>query len=336
MPTRRGTRAAFAFWWEFLGTRIVDYESATRFIARGDRFRPVEVDADHFEIAKPRKFEDEDGVSYDTVYSAFRDAYAALDIYDPARQVAAIQSGGPMGENQEDLLKVSLAVDQQDGVVPFALTATVLPDLGPEATYRWFLGTKELPSNQASTVLELTESSAAYLLRVIVSARGVKEEKTMALQAHEPPRSSRTQTVVANIGTGKNDVERVAGDNEIDSDDWSKLKVSYSSRLVDSGRALEVTLTWDAFELEGDRSFERGNTRFRSTTTAVVWRAGTPHERAVAILSGGSGSAEYYVKGKCTGPRTYAPVGGIARPKITFDAKVERTTARRHSSETLS
>ncbi len=66
------------------------------------------------------------------------------------------------------------------------------------------------------------------------------------------------------ITTTGADAQIVAGDDEINSDYCTRVKLSYSIRIVND-REIRLTLTWYAQELNSDQSLDNDNTQIRSS-----------------------------------------------------------------------
>lgn len=75
--------------------------------------------------------------------------------------------------------------------------------------------------------------------------------------------------VSAKIALTGEDARILQDDNEIDSDDWTGVDVSYSFSLSSDRRAVNLEVVMNAYELESNRDFERDNTHIR---TAKIFR----------------------------------------------------------------
>ena len=77
------------------------------------------------------------------------------------------------------------------------------------------------------------------------------------------------------------DARVLQGDTEIDTDDWTSVAVDYTIHVSPDRRAIDLTLTMDAYELEGDKSFEGDNTRIQTKRTIRVFNLAADDPRLI-------------------------------------------------------
>jgi PKD domain len=123
-----------------------------------------------------------------------------------------------------------------------------------------------------------------------------------------------------NIVTASNDASLVAGDREIDSDDWTSVEVSYSLTIVNERREVQLRVEWYAQERNKDKS--KGNTRFMSSKNYTVFNVasccpGTLIENVTGIDL--SAEREHYFQGEAHGYKPYPSTGSLRNIKVKFD-----------------
>lgn len=74
-------------------------------------------------------------------------------------------------------------------------------------------------------------------------------------------------TVTMPISMDDTHAKHVAGDGEIDSDDWTELSLVYE--VFNTGNAVFMNTTWTSQELNRNKS--KGDTRFESTKKVKIW-----------------------------------------------------------------
>ena len=85
------------------------------------------------------------------------------------------------------------------------------------------------------------------------------------------------------IRTSGNDASTVNGDSEIDSNDWTRVSVEYKATV--SQKTITLNLTWEAQELNGNKS--PGDTRIKSRKTVVLYKV--PSQCTKSVITGASG-----------------------------------------------
>jgi len=136
-----------------------------------------------------------------------------------------------------------------------------------------------------------------------------------------PPRSRIVHDSIK-ITTGPRDARLRAGDWELDTDDWTLLEVSYSTKITNHGRSVDLTIKWHVVELEKNQGYKSGNTQIQSDKTIRIWQQPPNSSRIVKeIVKGGSGSFSKHVPGEVHGPHMYESFGGFQSPTISFDGK---------------
>lgn len=126
----------------------------------------------------------------------------------------------------------------------------------------------------------------------------------------------------SSITTGPSHARLLAGDWEIHTDDWTLLKASYSTRIVNNGQGVDLDITWEAIELQKNKNYRSGDTHIQSRRTIRIWQK-SPNDSllAVGIVRGGRGELLKYVRGETHGWHTYSNIGNIVSPSISFDGR---------------
>jgi hypothetical protein len=132
---------------------------------------------------------------------------------------------------------------------------------------------------------------------------------------------SATATVPAfQIRTTGNDARIVAGDGEIDSDDWTSVELSYSLSVANGGQEIQLNLEWYAQERNSDKS--RGNSRFVSSKTFTVFRVSSCCPGTVIADIEGidrSGRGEEYYRGEVHSAKPFPVTGSLQNIEVRFD-----------------
>lgn len=136
------------------------------------------------------------------------------------------------------------------------------------------------------------------------------------------PCPARTATVVAqSIATGGSDAQVIAGDSEVNSNDWTRVEVTYGVEQADNDRSLRMTLTWFTQELNGNKSL--GDTRIRSKKAFTLYsvppecpdlRIARPQDLATSLTD----SANDY-SGQVHGAVQYPDAGALREVRVQFD-----------------
>ena len=112
----------------------------------------------------------------------------------------------------------------------------------------------------------------------------------------------------------------VRGDNEIDSDDWTQVAVSYDIVADASRQNASIEITLDAYECNDDKTY--GDTHLRLKKKLALYSA--PPGKKIRQIKGVamSGTLSEYFKGKRHGPQSFeGKVGSLAGLTFTFDGK---------------
>ncbi|HKS42384.1 MAG TPA: hypothetical protein VJX74_17325 [Blastocatellia bacterium] len=125
------------------------------------------------------------------------------------------------------------------------------------------------------------------------------------------------------LTTSSADSQIVEGDDELDSDDWTSIELSYNIHQVNANE-VQITLLWYAQEYNSDRS-KRG-TRIASSKTFILFPANSlcPNLRIDSIngLQLSSSRVEYY-HGKIHDFVSFPNVGSLYNIYVRFDGKGE-------------
>lgn len=115
--------------------------------------------------------------------------------------------------------------------------------------------------------------------------------------------------------------EVVRGDDEIHTDDYTKVDVRYELSIDQSRKNIIVVVVLDAFECNDDKTY--GDTHLRLTLRRTVFTA--PEGRTIARIADSAltGSHGEFLRGKRHGPQTFQRkrVGSLTRMSFTIDGK---------------
>ena len=228
-----------------------------------------------------------------------------------------------LGNNQEDVFTHDIIIDiPPPPVAPIAgfspsktnCTAPcsiIFTNQSQNATsYRWDFGdngtsTETNPSHQYTAL-----GKYQVQLVAINNTGQVADAKTIIVGAsvNAGPFPIRTTGSEARIETG---------DDEIDSDDWTSVELSYSVRIVNSRRAIELTLNWYSQERNDNKS--KGNTRYKSSKTFPLFTA--PSGSVIDDVQGIelSSNNEKYYKGEVHGYQDFPTTGSLEGIKVRVD-----------------
>ena len=121
------------------------------------------------------------------------------------------------------------------------------------------------------------------------------------------------------IQTTKFDARTISGDNEIDSDDWTGVELSYSIDKVNGDREIEMTITWYAQEKEKDRS--PGDTRMMSSKVISLYKVQGCPELIIKDITGlelqGTQAEDFY--GEIHDFVSFPDCGSLRNIKVRFD-----------------
>jgi PKD repeat protein len=192
-------------------------------------------------------------------------------------------------------------------------------------TYRWDFG--DGTSN--------TETNPSHQY----TALGRYQVRLVAINNAGQSNDTKTITVGASVNVGRfqvrttgDDASIATGDDEIDSDDWTSVELSYSIRIV-NGREIQLTLSWYAQERNSNKS--KGNTRYRSSKTFTLFRAesGSVIDEVQGIEL--SANREQYYSGEVHGFKTFPATGSLGDIKVRVDADGEHDKQQQALTATL-
>jgi len=124
-----------------------------------------------------------------------------------------------------------------------------------------------------------------------------------------------------NVGTDGGQARLVAGDREIDSDDYTSVELSYSLNIVNSGRELQLSIKWYSQEL--NRDLTKGDTRFMSTSNnytllnTEVCCPGTVIDKVVDIATTAKHVHTY--QGEVHEWKEFSNTGALRNIRVIFD-----------------
>jgi PKD repeat protein len=156
------------------------------------------------------------------------------------------------------------------------------------------------------------------------SALGKYQVKLVALNSAGQIDATKAITVGATVNvqrfhirTTGDDARRATGDDEIDSDDWTSVELSYSIRVVNN-REIQLTLVWYAQERNSNRS--PGNTRFRSSKSFTLFSAtpGSIIDKVQGVEL--SANREQYFQGEVHGFKPFPDTGSLQGIRVRVDA----------------
>jgi PKD repeat protein len=178
-------------------------------------------------------------------------------------------------------------------------------------SYRWEFGdgTSSTEANPSHRYNALGQYQVK--LFAINAAGQIPEVKTIAVGAS-------VNVAPLQVRTTGGDASIAAGDDEIDSDDWTSVEVSYSVRIVNSGREIQLILNWYSQERNSNRS--KGNTRYKSSKTFTLFSA-----QSGSVIDGVqgielSGSEEHYYSGEVRGFKPFPTTGSLHDITVRIDA----------------
>lgn len=156
------------------------------------------------------------------------------------------------------------------------------------------------------------------------TALGKYQVKLVALNSAGQIDATKTITVGSSVNVARfhvrttgDDARTAAGDDEIDSDDWTSIELSYTIRIV-ANREIQLTLVWYAQERNSNRS--PGNTRFRSSKSFTIYTAtpGSVIDKVQGVEL--SANREQYYQGEVHGFKEFRDTGSLQGIKVRVDA----------------
>jgi PKD repeat protein len=194
-------------------------------------------------------------------------------------------------------------------MIPCSITFTNQSQNG--TSYRWDFGdgtssAEASPSHRYSTL-------GQYQVRLVaINAAGqhdIARTITVGATANVPS---------FQVSTSGNDASIATGDDEIDSDDWTSVELSYSVRIVKSRREIQLAVDWYSQERNSNKS--KGNTRYKSSKTFTLFTA--PSGAVIDEVRGLvlSANGEQYYSGEAHGFKTFPSTGSLRNIRVKFDA----------------
>lgn len=185
----------------------------------------------------------------------------------------------------------------------------------------------------------MTQRKTSKILAVIVTMLGAgtapwwfmpllghfksTQESAHPAQAPDPCPARTVAVPEQSIATSGGDAQVIAGDSEVNSDDWTRVEVTYGIEQADNDRSLRMTLTWFTQELKSNRS--HGDTRIRSKKTFALYSV--PSEcldlriaNALGLATSLTDSSNDY-SGKVHGVVPYPDAGALRNVRVQFDHK---------------
>ena len=122
------------------------------------------------------------------------------------------------------------------------------------------------------------------------------------------------------ISTNSSNSSIEAGDSEIDSDDWTSVKVSYRVEKINGDRELELVLDWHAQERNSNKS--KGDTRIASSKRFLLLQADVSCPESKILNINGlvkRASKEKYYRGEVHNFISFPDFGSLRNIKVMFD-----------------
>lgn len=225
--------------------------------------------------------------------------------------------------NQEDVITHEIVVRNTPAPAPVAgftpsRTSCMIPcsinftnQSQNGTSYRWDFGdgtssTDTSPSHQYTNL-------GQYQVRLVAINSTGQNDATRIISVGASANVSSFQ-----VRTTGSDASIVTGDDEIDSDDWTSVELSYSVRIVNASREIQLTVDWYSQERNSNKS--KGNTRYRSSKTFTLFRAqsGSVIDDVQGINLSASG--EEYYRGEVHGFKPFPDVGSLRNIRVKVDA----------------
>lgn len=112
------------------------------------------------------------------------------------------------------------------------------------------------------------------------------------------------------------------GDGEIDTDDWTYVRVAYWLSLSEDNRGVILEIDYDAREGNDDKSF--GDTWFRISDRREIYRLDSSEKRPIrSILSKQTDEKDKWYKDKRHGFQEFPDLGVLSVVRVRFDAEGE-------------
>jgi PKD repeat protein len=155
------------------------------------------------------------------------------------------------------------------------------------------------------------------------AALGQYQVRLVAINNAGEIADTKTITVGASVNVGDvairttgGDASTETGDDEIDSDDWTSVELSYSVTIARS--EIQLTLNWYSQERNSNRG--KGNTRFKSSKTFTLFRAqsGSVIDDVQGIVL--SANKEQYYSGEVHGFNPFPATGSLRDITVRVDA----------------
>jgi len=292
------------------------------------------VDDDRFEVSGGQlKLKDDESLDHQTESSV------------PLTITAADQDGARITEAFTITVKdvnappTEISLDKQSvkenvkGAVVGTLSAT---DPDPDDTFSFSVDDSRFEVDGARLKLKndksLDHEAESEVALEITAADQEGEEMTKSFTiavtdvdetpAPTPPKCpARTVKVPdRNVKTSKSDAKIETGDNELGTDDWTAVEVSYRVKQTADKRGFELSVDWTAQELNRDKS--NGDTRFRSRKTFSLFRveSSCPGSRIIGFdLPKDSARRRELYKGKVHGFKAFPNTGNLRDILVQID-----------------
>ena len=131
------------------------------------------------------------------------------------------------------------------------------------------------------------------------------------------------------------DAQKVRGDYEIDSDDWTNIEAEYSLHIV-QGREVQLRVTWFSQECESNKT--PGDTRFRSTKAFTVFNVESCCPGAVIDAIEGierTARQERFYQGQVHDFKQFPNFGSMTGLEVRFDGPGDNDEPRQGFRGTL-
>ena len=158
----------------------------------------------------------------------------------------------------------------------------------------------------------------------IAAKDGFEGDKTpMPTDGSKDENGFKFDTVKAQeIITTSYDARITAGDNEIDSDDWTSVYLRYSVSVSGDRKSVFLDLDWHSQERNRDKS--KGDTTIRSSRRFTLYEVSdNKMDYVIKLLSGiePTGSREQFYRGEVHGLQSFPQTGSLSEIKVAMDTR---------------
>jgi hypothetical protein len=183
-------------------------------------------------------------------------------------------------------------------------------------------------ATSGSTSSGVLTTTTTYRISCTGSGGSADASSTVVVTPRPPRCPARTVPVPSKlISTDGSNARVVAGDAEIDSDDFTKVGVSYRVERTQDNRGIQLALSWYAQELNGNHS--NGDTRIVSEGVFPLFSVepSCPQSTTLSVdglTTSASAAREYSGKVHTHGP--FPSTGSLTNIKVRFDGPTSQDT----------